>query len=80
MQLTDRGTALRLSYDRVKHDLRFAGGVRDGRVLDNVVQEVDLATGLVLFEWHSVGEVPLTDRPLAARRPAPWDYFDVRLA
>ena len=45
MQLTDRGTALLLSYDRIKRDLRFVGGVRHGRLLDNVVQEVDLATG-----------------------------------
>ena len=77
MQLTDRGTALLLSYDRVKRDLRFAGGVRHGRVLDNVVQEVDLATGLVLFEWHSVGEVPLTDSLSRPAGPRSWDYFHV---
>jgi hypothetical protein len=77
MQLTDRGTALLLSYDRVKRDLRFAGGVRHGRLLDNVVQEVDLATGLVLFEWHSVGEVPLTDGMSRPDGPRSWDYFHI---
>ena len=77
MQLTDRGTALLLSYDRVKRDLRFAGGMRHGRLLDNVVQEVDLATGLVLFEWHSVGEVPLTDGMSRPEGPRSWDYFHI---
>ena len=61
MQLTDRGTALLLAYDRVKRDLRRVGGQRRGIVLDNVVQEVDLATGLVVFEWHSLGPVPLDE-------------------
>ena len=30
-------------------------------VLDSVVQEVDLWTGLVLFEWHALDHVPLGD-------------------
>jgi hypothetical protein len=77
MQLTDRGTALLLSYDRIKRDLRFVGGVRHGRLVDNVVQEVDLATGAVLFEWHSVGQVPLTDSMSRPDGPRSWDYFHV---
>jgi hypothetical protein len=75
MQLTDRGTALVVSYDRVKRDLRFVGGVRHGRLIDNVVQEVDLANGLVLFEWHSVGQVPVQDSRTRPDGPRSWDYF-----
>ncbi len=70
MQLTGRGTALVLAYDRVKRDLRRLGGVKHGFVLDNVVQEIDLATGLVLFEWHSLGPVPLEESRTPARGPA----------
>ncbi|HET8951917.1 MAG TPA: arylsulfotransferase family protein [Solirubrobacteraceae bacterium] len=77
MQLTDRGTALLLSYDRVKRDLRFIGGARHGRLLDNVVQEVDLATGLVLFEWHSVGQVPVQSSRTRPDGPRSWDYFHI---
>ena len=77
MQLTDRRTALLLSYDRVKRDLRFAGGVEKGRVIDSVVQEVDLPTGLVLFEWHSAGQVPLTDSRTRPAGPRSWDYFHI---
>jgi hypothetical protein len=75
MQLTDRGTALVLAYDRVKRDLRFAGGVKHGFVMDNVVQEVDLATGLVLFEWHSLGNIKLLDSRTRPEGPGSWDYF-----
>lgn len=59
-QMTDRSTALVLSYVSTRHDLRPAGGVKNGRILDNVVQEIDIATGAVLFEWHSLGNVPIT--------------------
>ena len=75
MRLTGRGTALVLAYDRVKRDLRFAGGVEHGFVLDNVVQEVDLATGLVLFEWHSLGNVKVLDSRTRPEGPSSWDYF-----
>jgi hypothetical protein len=77
LQLTDRGTALLLSYDRIKRDLRFVGGVRNGRLVDNVVQEVDLATGLVLFEWHSVGQIRVTSSRSRPQGPRSWDYFHV---
>ena len=77
MVLTDRGTALLLAYDRVRRDLRSVGGRRNGVVVDNVVQEVDLSTGLVVFEWHSLGQVPLASSRTRPRGPASWDYFHV---
>ncbi len=77
MQLTDRGTALVLSYDRVNRDLRFVGGVRKGRLLDNVIQEIDLKTGLVVFEWHSLGQVGLADSRTRPDGSKSWDYFHV---
>lgn len=55
--LTPRNTALVLSYRGVKADLSKYGGAADGKLLDNVVQEIDLKTGAVLFEWHSIGNV-----------------------
>lgn len=59
-QLTGRDTALVLSYVGVKKDLTSAGGVKNGRILDNVIQEIDIETGAVMFEWHSLGNVPFT--------------------
>jgi hypothetical protein len=73
--LTPQGTALLLSYDRVKMDLRSYGGSRDGTVVDGVVQEVDIDTGLVLFEWHSVDHIPLSDSTARAPKGSEgWDY------
>jgi outer membrane protein assembly factor BamB len=59
--LTDRGTALLTSYVMTLHDLRPAGGSSSGAVQDAVVQELDIETGKVLFEWHSLDHIPVTD-------------------
>ena len=64
MRLTDEGTAIVLSYNLVR---------RGGPVLDNVIQEVDVATGRLLFEWHSVGDVALRE---SHDRRVPGEMFD----
>ncbi len=77
--LTPRGTALLTAYRGVKKDLRRFGGPRNGTVLDSIVQEVDVRTGLVVWEWHSLGNVALKNSMV----PPPetvhdaWDYFHV---
>jgi len=71
-QLTERGTALLTSYLVTQADLRSVGGARDGSIQDAIFQEIDLATGRVLLEWHSLDHIPLTESywPLTAD----WDY------
>jgi hypothetical protein len=83
-QLTPRGTAFLTAYRVVPADLRSIGGPKDGWVQDSVVQEVDVKTGKLLFEWHSLGHVPLSDSlqahspsAKAASEKAPLDYFHV---
>ena len=83
-RLTPRGTALITAYDEVPADLSAAGGPAKGYALDSIVQEIDVATGRLVFEWHSIGHVPLSDSRLANREPArdatkarPFDYFHV---
>jgi hypothetical protein len=81
--LTEDDTALLLVYDRVPRDLSQLGGPADGEVWDNVVQEVDVATGRVLFEWHSLDHVALEESyaevPAAERgeEADAYDYFHV---
>ena len=36
-------------------------GVADGVLLDSVIEEVDVKTGLVMWEWHALGHVPLSE-------------------
>ena len=75
-ELTPRGTALVTAYVAQPRDLRAFGGSAHGRVLDGVVQEIDVRTGLVLFEWHSLDHVPLSDSYMAVPSgSAQWDYF-----
>ena len=60
-QLTPSGTALVTSYQPVLWDSRADHTSSQQDMLDCVVQEIDIKTGLVLFEWHSLDHVPVTD-------------------
>jgi hypothetical protein len=76
-QLTDRGTALIQAYNPVRRDLTAVGGARDGLVFDGVVQEIDVKTGLVLFEWHSLDHVPISHSYTRPKKNVIYDYFHV---
>jgi hypothetical protein len=67
-RLTPYGTALITIYSQVKRDLSSVGGPADGSVFDGIIQEIDVATGAVLFEWHSLDHVGL-DESHARSRP-----------
>lgn len=72
-ELTPSGTALITAYQPVRWDsTKLSGG---DVVLDSIVQEIDIATGNVLFEWHSLDNVPVSDSYAAATSPD--DYFHV---
>jgi hypothetical protein len=81
--ITPQGTALFTVYHRLPRDLTAVGGPRDGSIYEGVVQEVDIATGKVLFEWHSAQHVGLTASfakpppPAEGAGSAPFDYFHV---
>jgi Arylsulfotransferase (ASST) len=78
-QLTSRGTALITAYYPVWWDARSVGGARQTLVFDCVVQEIDVRTGLLLFQWDSLDHVPLTYsyEPLPHDRGHPFDYFHI---
>ena len=59
--LTRRGTALLTSYNVTRADLSAVGGDRDGTIQDAIFQEIDLASGAVLLEWHSLDHVALQE-------------------
>jgi len=75
--ITPRDTALLTIYNRVPYDLSALGGPKDGSVLEGVVQELDIATGRVLFEWHSLAHVGLGESYEAVPKKEPYDYFHV---
>ncbi|HTU72551.1 MAG TPA: arylsulfotransferase family protein [Trebonia sp.] len=77
--ITGRNTALILSYTTATANLTSIGGPADQAVIDGVVQEVDIKTGKVLFQWNSADHVPYSqsEQPLPASASTPWDWFHV---
>jgi hypothetical protein len=71
--ITPRNTALISSTNRLNWDLSSYGGPTAGSLVEGVVQEIDIATGKVLLEWHSADHVA----PDESYRDATdvWDYF-----
>jgi WD40 repeat protein len=77
--ITPEDTALITIYNKVRRDLSGVGGPEDGVVLEGIVQEIDIQTGEVLFEWHSLDHVRLEEsyyRPPPDLR-SPFDYFHI---
>jgi hypothetical protein len=70
-KVTPRNTALMTLSHRVR--------VKTRNVLEGAFQEVDIRTGRVLFEWHSVGHVALTESyyRLPRNPDRTYDYFHI---
>jgi hypothetical protein len=59
--ISPQDTALILIYNAVPWDLSSIGGLKNGRVWQVIVQELDIESGEVLFEWHSIEHVGLDE-------------------
>ena len=82
-ELTPRNTALFTVYHQKHVDLSSFGGPKRGRIFDGIVQEVDIPTGRVLFEWHSWPAVRLEEsyapppKATKGKKAPPDDYFHI---
>jgi Arylsulfotransferase (ASST) len=80
-EITPRGAALFTVYDAIRCNLSAYGGPADGAIADTLVQELDLATGLVRFEWHSLDHVALSSSYMpighGGTPKSPWDWFHI---
>ena len=79
-QLTPNNTALVTVYDAIRCDLSTVGGPREAAVADTLFQEIDLATGLVRYEWHFLDHVPMSSSYYSAHgatADAPYDPFHI---
>src|SRR5215212_11182305 len=59
--ISPEDTALITIYNPVSGDLSPIGGPKDGVVWEGIVQELDIESGEVLFEWHSLDHVDLEE-------------------
>lgn len=79
LQLTPQGTLWLTAYQGTRWNLSGQGGPVDGDALDGIVQEVDVATGLVMYQWDSLDHVPVSQSDFRAPHApdVPYDYFHV---
>ncbi len=59
--LTPHGTALFTIFHIVPTDLSSLGGPRNGHATESVVQEVDVDSGKLIFQWNSIDHVSLAE-------------------
>ena len=77
--ITPWNTALILADTPATANLSSVGGPSDQQVIDGIVQEIDIKTGQVLFQWNSADHVPYRDshQPRPASATMPWDWFHI---
>jgi Arylsulfotransferase (ASST) len=75
--ITPRDTALIVADTITTANLTSIGGPADQKVVDSIVQEIDISTGKVLFQWNAAGHVPYKDseQPRPASAATPWNWF-----
>jgi len=66
------------AFNPIRCDLTPVEGARDGTITDTAIQAIDMATGLVRWEWHSLDHVAAGESEVEpSHSSAPWDYFHV---
>lgn len=72
-ELTADGTALITSYDTQIMDLTSVGGPANGTIIRSFFQEIDIATGALVYEWDPLDHQPITTATSF------WDSGDAKL-
>jgi hypothetical protein len=75
--ITPQGDALITIYAPVQADLRSVGGSRTGMLMDSIVQEIDVATGKLVWEWHAYGHVHIAESYAGKPGSGPYDFFHI---
>jgi hypothetical protein len=52
-------------------------GPKNGVILDAAIQEIDMKTGLVRWEWHTLDHVAASESEFSPQKNYPWDYFHI---
>jgi hypothetical protein len=77
-QIVAHGISYTTAFNAIRCNLSSVGGATDGVILDTAVQEIDMRTGLVRWEWHSLDHVAASESETPApTTAAPWDWFHV---
>ncbi len=75
-QIAPHDVAYITAYNPVRCDLTSVKGSRDGAIEDAAVQEIDMKTGLVRWEWHSLDHIGASESEVETPSgTSPWDYL-----
>jgi len=78
IRLSPQGTAWIDAFEPVRMNLSAVHGAADGVLLDSVVQQIDVRTGLVMWEWHALGHIAPGDSKNPPQTYAyPWDFVHI---
>jgi hypothetical protein len=77
--ITPWNTALILADAVGTANLTSMGGPANQKVFNGIVEEIDIRTGKVLFQWNSADHVPYRDshHRLPGSPAMPWDWFHI---
>ncbi len=77
-RLDPEGTAWIDAFDPIDMNLTSYGGKAAGVINDSVVEEIDVKTGLVMWEWHALGHIPISESHSGVSKSSwPWDYVHI---
>lgn len=81
-RLTEDGTALVTAYDIIPADLSSLSGPAAGWIYDGILQEIDIATGILIFEWrasehHQVNDTFLPIGNRGRTNDTAFDFFHI---
>jgi hypothetical protein len=77
-RLEPEGTAWIDMFDPIEANLSPYHGLSNGTITDSVIQEIDVKTGLVMWEWHALGHIPISESHNPAPKASyPWDYVHI---
>jgi len=75
-QIVPGNVAYITAFNPIRCDLRSEKGQREGAIVDTAIQEIDMSTGLVRWEWHSLDHVGADESEVETPKDStPWDYF-----
>ena len=75
-QIVPGNIAYITAYNPIRCDLSSVKGSKGGAIVDTAIQMIDMRTGLVRWEWHSLDHVGAAESEVEAPTDTtPWDYF-----
>jgi hypothetical protein len=77
-QIAPHDIAYITAYNPIRCNLETVGGATDGSIVDTAIQEIDIKTGLVRWEWHSLDHIGASESETeASTGTTPWDWFHI---